>query len=107
MTCARPISAPSALTIELLLMFWALNGATETPSRTSHRQMPAVTTHLPASEVVPAINTAPLTRTSLVAPAARPSGRTPPRDGPPADPPTAILRRSPGRAPPRGSGPSP
>ena len=35
-------------------MFCALNGATDTPCRASQRQMPAVTTLLPASEVVPA-----------------------------------------------------
>ena len=35
-------------------MFWALNGATRTPWRASQRQIPAVTTLLPASEVVPA-----------------------------------------------------
>src|SRR4051795_9239395 len=60
-TWARPISAPSAVTIELLLMFCALKGATETPWRTSHRQIPAVTTDLPASDVVPATKNAPLT----------------------------------------------
>src|SRR3954464_3683279 len=59
-TWARPISAPSAVTIELLLMFCALNGATDTPWRASHRQMPAVTTDLPASDVVPATSSAPL-----------------------------------------------
>src|SRR6185312_4142591 len=64
MTCARPISAPSGVTIELLLMFCALNGATETPWRTSQRQMPAVTTDLPASDVVPATSSAPLTTRS-------------------------------------------
>jgi hypothetical protein len=56
--CARPISPPrpfwSTTTAELLDMFCALNGATLTPRRHSHRQMPAVTTLLPASEVVPA-----------------------------------------------------
>src|SRR4051794_12085402 len=61
MTCARPISAPSAVTIELLLMFCALNGATDTPWRASQRQMPAVTTDLPASDVVPATSSEPLT----------------------------------------------
>src|SRR5262245_21526469 len=35
-------------------MFCALNGATRTPGRYSQRQMPAVTTLLPASDVVPA-----------------------------------------------------
>ena len=52
--CARPISDPSAQTIELLDMFWALKGATETPWRASQRHSPAVTRLLPASEVVPA-----------------------------------------------------
>src|SRR5436305_6901535 len=59
MACARPISAPSAVTTELLLMFCALNGATDTPWRTSQRQRPAVTTDLPASDVVPATSSAP------------------------------------------------
>lgn len=44
-------------------MFWALNGATETPSRCSHRQIPAVSTLLPASEVVPATNSDPIAPT--------------------------------------------
>src|SRR3954471_9874082 len=35
-------------------MFCALNGATRRPCRASHRQTPAVTTLLPASDVVPA-----------------------------------------------------
>src|SRR4051794_374549 len=35
-------------------MFCALNGATRRPCRASHRQIPAVTTLLPASDVVPA-----------------------------------------------------
>ena len=48
-------------------MFWALNGATLTPWRRSHRQMPAVTTDLPASEWVPAISSAPFTMTGLAA----------------------------------------
>ncbi len=39
-------------------MFCALNGATATPCRASQRQMPAVTTLLPASEVVPATSSA-------------------------------------------------
>src|SRR5665647_3935227 len=51
---ARPISDPSAQTIELLDMFCALNGATDTPLRASHRHSPAVTRLLPASDVVPA-----------------------------------------------------
>ena len=55
----RVLPAPSAVTIELLLMFCALNGATDTPWRTSQRQMPAVTTDLPASDVVPATRSAP------------------------------------------------
>ena len=51
---ARPISAPSAQTMELLDMFCALNGATETPRRASARQSPVTTSDLPASEEVPA-----------------------------------------------------
>lgn len=43
-------------------MFCALNGATRTPWRASQRQMPAVTTLLPASEVVPATSSALLIR---------------------------------------------
>jgi hypothetical protein len=54
MAWARPISparpSASTATAELLDMFWALNGATRTPRRYSHRQMPAVSTLLPASE---------------------------------------------------------
>ena len=57
--CARPISPPSVVTTELLLMFCALNGATDTPSRTSQRQMPATSALFPASEVVPATSSAP------------------------------------------------
>src|SRR3954467_5793258 len=72
-TWARPISAPSAVTIELLLMFCALNGATDTPWRASQRQMPAVTTDLPASDVVPATSSAPLTAGSC-----RATGLVPP-----------------------------
>ena len=52
--CARPISAPSAQTIELFDMFCALNGATETPCRASARQIPVTSRDLPASEEVPA-----------------------------------------------------
>ena len=51
---ARPISAPSRQTMELFDMFCALNGATRTPCRASHRHSAAVTRLLPASEVVPA-----------------------------------------------------
>ena len=51
---ARPISAPSAQTIELFDMFCALNGATETPRRASTRQIPVTSSDLPASEDVPA-----------------------------------------------------
>ncbi len=42
-------------------MFCALNGATATPWRASHRQIPATSALLPASEVVPATNNAPRT----------------------------------------------
>ena len=46
-------------TAELFDMFCALNGATLTPRRYSHRQIPAVSTLLPASEVVPATSSPP------------------------------------------------
>ena len=64
---ARPISAPSTVTIELLDMFCALNGATRSPRRTSARQSPVVTTVLPASDVVPSTIRLPLTRRTLCA----------------------------------------
>src|SRR5690606_35103463 len=51
---ARPISAPSLVTIELFDMFCALNGATRRPRRDKDRQIPVTTTDFPASEVVPA-----------------------------------------------------
>ena len=63
---ARPISAPSTQTMELLDMFWALKGATATPRRASSRQSPVTTSDLPASEEVPATSS----------PAARPSDCT-------------------------------
>src|SRR4051812_49935003 len=56
---ARPISAPVAVTAELLAMFCALNGATRTPARASHLQMPAVTALFPASEAGPQTHNAP------------------------------------------------
>ena len=59
MAWARPISAPSAVTKEFSDMFCALNGATRTPWRASHRHSPAVSTLLPASDVVPATSSAP------------------------------------------------
>src|SRR4051794_75421 len=40
-------------------MFCALNGATATPRRASHRQRPATSALLPASDVVPATSSAP------------------------------------------------
>ena len=58
---ARPISAPPGVTNEFSDMFCALNGATRTPWRASQRQIPAATTLLPASEVVPATSSAPFT----------------------------------------------
>src|SRR5487761_267865 len=58
---ARPISAPSDVTNELRDMFWALNGATETPCRRSHRHSPAAIMLFPASELVPATSIAPFT----------------------------------------------
>src|SRR5215211_351502 len=109
---ARPISAPSRVTKELSAMFWALNGATLTPSRASQRQMPATTTLFPASEWVPAMSRAPLkpprscdghvykaTRRVL-----RPSGsggRRPPRGARLPTPPPALWPGR-GRAPRRG-----
>ena len=57
--CERPISQPSRVTTELSAMFCALNGATLTPARASQRQMPAVTTDLPASDCVPQTSSAP------------------------------------------------
>ena len=47
-------------TIELLDMFWALNGATFTPRRWNARHSAAVTRLLPASDVVPATSNAPI-----------------------------------------------
>ncbi len=61
MTCARPISAPSMVTNEFRDMFCALNGATFTPCRASHRHSPATSTLLPASEAVPATSSVPRT----------------------------------------------
>src|SRR5882757_8974953 len=61
MACARPISPPSAVTAELLDMFCALNGATRIPLRDNSRHNPATTIDLPASDVVPATSSAPLT----------------------------------------------
>ena len=88
--CARPISLPSRATTEFSAMFCALNGATLTPRRCSQRQMPAVTTDLPASECVPQTRIAPF----IARPSARRGSRTsqegcgagrraPPRQGPP------------------------
>src|ERR1700733_10781900 len=50
---ARPISPPSAVTIEFSDMFWPLNGATATPRRAKSRHRPVVTVDLPASDAVP------------------------------------------------------
>src|SRR5579875_2313306 len=61
MAWARPISPPSTVTTELLDMFCALNGATRSPLRASNRHRPATTMDLPASELVPATSSAPLT----------------------------------------------
>src|SRR6185312_1165852 len=52
---------PSVVTAELLDMFCALNGATRIPLRANNRQSPATTIDFPASDVVPAISSAPLT----------------------------------------------
>ena len=62
MAWARPISAPSAVTNEFSDMFCALNGATETPCRASHRHNPATSALLPASDPVPATSSAPRMR---------------------------------------------
>src|SRR3954464_11669265 len=59
--CARPISPPSTVTAELLDMFCALNGATRMPLRANSRHNPATTIDFPASDVVPATSSAPLT----------------------------------------------
>ena len=40
-------------------MFCALNGATRIPRRASQRHSPAISTLLPASDVVPATSSAP------------------------------------------------
>ena len=48
------LGAVGADASELFDMFWALNGATETPRRASTRQSPVTTSDLPASEDVPA-----------------------------------------------------
>src|SRR5580692_9815976 len=66
MACARPISPPSTVTAELLDMFCALNGATRTPLRASRRHSPATTIDLPASELVPATSSAPVTKSPSV-----------------------------------------
>ena len=50
---ARPISAPSAVTMELSDMFCPLKGATLMPWRARRRQSPTTRVDLPASEVVP------------------------------------------------------
>src|SRR5205823_11395865 len=60
--CPRPISAPPGVTAELSAMFWALNGATRAPRRASQRQIPAVSSVLPASDDVPATSRAPRAR---------------------------------------------
>ena len=57
---ARAISPPSSVTKELRDMFCALNGATLTPRRTSHRHRPCTTTLFPTSDPVPATRIPPL-----------------------------------------------
>src|SRR6056297_477386 len=49
----------------LLLMFWALNGATSTPRSASNRQRPAATVDLPTWLAVPAIRIVFVIRRSL------------------------------------------
>src|SRR5687767_1794999 len=75
---ARPISAPPGVTAELSAMFWALNGATRTPRRASQRQMPAVSSDLPASEDVPATSSPPVIGAPPLRRAARPRARRSP-----------------------------
>ena len=50
---ARPISAPSGVTQELLDMFWDLKGATFSPRRDRLRHRAAATVLLPAWDEVP------------------------------------------------------
>ena len=69
-------------------MFCALNGATRTPCARSQRQRPAVTTHLPASECVPATSSAPFIGRPRRGRARTASSRT-------AAAPTAALERGP------------
>ena len=73
MAWARPISAPSAVTNEFSDMFCALNGATETPCRASHRHSPATSAVLPASDPVPATSSAPRIEGRVVATCLTPS----------------------------------
>jgi hypothetical protein len=54
------------VTIELLDMFCALNGATRAPPRANNRHRPATNTDFPASELVPATSSAPLKGSRLV-----------------------------------------
>src|SRR5690606_6290728 len=80
---AGPISAPSPQTIELLDMFWLLNGATLRPRRANARQSPVVTMLFPASEVVPATRRAPRVMAAAyrrpdLGPSTRPDPRRPP-----------------------------
>ncbi len=69
--CARPISRPSAVTMELFDMFCALKGATRRPLRDRARHRPVVTTVFPASEVVPSTSRLPVIEHTL---GVRPSG---------------------------------
>jgi hypothetical protein len=52
-TWARPISPPLLVTKELSDMFWALNGATQSPSCRKIRHRAAVRTDLPALDERP------------------------------------------------------
>src|SRR5689334_25276626 len=51
----RAISPPSAVTAALLLIFWALNGATRIPRRAAIRHSAVTNVLLPTDEAVPRI----------------------------------------------------
>jgi hypothetical protein len=51
--CARPTSRPSRVANELSAMFWALNGATSSPSCLKIRHSAATSRLLPTEDIVP------------------------------------------------------
>ena len=92
-------------------MFCALNGATLTPCRCSQRQMPAVSTLLPASDVVPATSSPPLTARPPAdptphRPATQPAGRAPARARPGGDAARPTVSRPRPAASPRAARPT-